>query len=439
MLYDVFICHASEDKTKFVRPLANRLKQHHIEVWFDEFSLSVGDSLRESIDKGLSKSRFGIVVLSRNFFKKKWPTNELNGLFARETSGENQIILPIWHRINAKEIMKHSPLLADRKAVKSAKGIDYVCTELLKKLRPDTSPLIIARDMLIECGLEPPVISDEWWLDVIEASNRLPAGGCVPPENTCWGRWTFPLPCWGTRGKDRGVWLAWTACQMKWEEAAEKLKITQITKLETVLSFINSYQGLNKICHENPHFLALYAPQLTIRGFGGEFEGDFDKLLNSTMYKDEVALRHPNIGRLDPAHVACQFVQGDIFSPEVRYYEHFEYLVWFLSDDSDWLPKKIKAFLIDGMKKWAVWLSPGKSYDWDKVKDFSVALMDAKNLQSFKLTTKSKTALLNWITHSLKVLGISDKPRLIMNRFLDHGFIESCIEENRIRAKKKQK
>ncbi len=70
MLYDAFICHASEDKDVFVRPLAEKLRESHLEIWYDEFSLKVGDSLRESIDKGLSKCRFGIVILSPAFFNK---------------------------------------------------------------------------------------------------------------------------------------------------------------------------------------------------------------------------------------------------------------------------------------------------------------------------------------------------------------------------------
>jgi TIR domain len=59
MLYDVFISHASEDKDGFVRLLAGQLKERRIEVWYEEFSLRPGDSLRQSIDQGLSKSRYG--------------------------------------------------------------------------------------------------------------------------------------------------------------------------------------------------------------------------------------------------------------------------------------------------------------------------------------------------------------------------------------------
>ena len=67
--YDVFISHASEDKEDVVRPLAKSLKEKGISVWYDEFELKIGDSLRRKIDQGLSKSRFGIVVISRAFMK----------------------------------------------------------------------------------------------------------------------------------------------------------------------------------------------------------------------------------------------------------------------------------------------------------------------------------------------------------------------------------
>lgn len=70
MLYDVFISHAGEDKADFVSPLAELLRGHRVEVWFDEFTLTVGMSLRQSIDSELAKSRFGIVVLSPGFFGK---------------------------------------------------------------------------------------------------------------------------------------------------------------------------------------------------------------------------------------------------------------------------------------------------------------------------------------------------------------------------------
>lgn len=68
--YDVFISHASEDKDCVVRPLAHALRIKGLNVWYDEFELKIGDSLRRKIDQGLSRSRFGIVVISRSFIKK---------------------------------------------------------------------------------------------------------------------------------------------------------------------------------------------------------------------------------------------------------------------------------------------------------------------------------------------------------------------------------
>src|SRR3990172_4215133 len=70
--YDAFISHASEDKDKLVKPLAKGLAKLGFRVWYDEFELTVGDSLRQSIDRGLATSRYGIVVLSKAFLAKNW-------------------------------------------------------------------------------------------------------------------------------------------------------------------------------------------------------------------------------------------------------------------------------------------------------------------------------------------------------------------------------
>lgn len=77
--YDAFISHATEDKESVVKPLAKQLDRMGYRVWYDEFELTVGDSLRQSIDRGLGTSRYGVVVLSQAFFAKNWPQYELNG------------------------------------------------------------------------------------------------------------------------------------------------------------------------------------------------------------------------------------------------------------------------------------------------------------------------------------------------------------------------
>jgi hypothetical protein len=123
--WDVFVCHASEDKDNFVRPLARGLETHGLKVWFDEFTLTVGDSLRRSIDRGLAGSRFGVVVISPDFLQKEWPQRELDGLVARETGGV-KVILPVWHKATADLIRRHSLTLADKVAVSSARGLEHV-------------------------------------------------------------------------------------------------------------------------------------------------------------------------------------------------------------------------------------------------------------------------------------------------------------------------
>ncbi|MCW4470354.1 DUF1883 domain-containing protein [Flavobacterium sp. MFBS3-15] len=117
--YDVFISHASEDKDDIVRPLAHALQSKQLRVWYDEFELRIGDSLRQKIDKGLANSRFGIVVLSKNFIRKGWTNYELDGIITKSISGE-QIVLPLWHNITKQEVMDFSPSLADKVARNTA-------------------------------------------------------------------------------------------------------------------------------------------------------------------------------------------------------------------------------------------------------------------------------------------------------------------------------
>ncbi|MFB2713485.1 toll/interleukin-1 receptor domain-containing protein [Aeromonas veronii] len=115
----MFISHASEDKAGFVKPLADELIELGVSVWYDEYTLRIGDSLRRSIDKGLAESKYGLIILSKAFFEKNWTQYELNGLVVKEMEG-NKVILPIWHNITKDEIMRLSPSLVDKVALNSA-------------------------------------------------------------------------------------------------------------------------------------------------------------------------------------------------------------------------------------------------------------------------------------------------------------------------------
>jgi len=132
--WDVFLCHASEDKDSFVRPLANALRAEGLRVWFDESILRVGDGLRRSIDKGLQESKFGAVIISPSFFKKQWPQRELDGLVAKEID-DRRVVLPVWHNVSQIEVREHSITLADRIAANSAEGIQAVVAKLLLAIK----------------------------------------------------------------------------------------------------------------------------------------------------------------------------------------------------------------------------------------------------------------------------------------------------------------
>lgn len=118
--HDVFISHASEDKEDVALPLADLLLDRGVEVWYDDFALTVGDSLRRTIDRGLTSSRFGVIVLSPDFFRKEWPQAELDGLVAKQRSSGSKVILPIWHRLTKDDVLAASPTLADLKALNTA-------------------------------------------------------------------------------------------------------------------------------------------------------------------------------------------------------------------------------------------------------------------------------------------------------------------------------
>lgn len=132
--FDIFISHASEDKNAIARPLYNALVERGISVWFDEAVIKLGDSLRRKIDEGLSKCRYGVVILSPHFLSKEWPQRELDGLVARETALGEKRILPIWHELDRDTLLRYSPPLADRMAGLSEDGVSVLVEKILQVL-----------------------------------------------------------------------------------------------------------------------------------------------------------------------------------------------------------------------------------------------------------------------------------------------------------------
>jgi hypothetical protein len=469
MLFDLFICHASEDKDNFVRPLAELLQKENVEVWYDEFSLKLGDSIRRSIDKGLSQSRFGVVVISPSFLKKEWTQYELDGLTEKEISGKEKVILPIWHDIEYKEVLQYSPSLANKKAALSKNGLQKIVKEIMGVIHPQGSPLISARDMLIDWGVTPPVVTDEYWIDVIEASNRANSFGATIPDNSIWGRWSFPIPPKDRDAKNWGERLAWTAMQMSWTNKADSIPISPITDPTELLDFIYKEPGLYETCLTFPNFTAEYAPQLTIRGFEGDFEEVFEKeylisLAEGRKRRDENsnygsaltidkqspecesswALRHEYFGYYTPKQVAYEYFNGGMFGPQVSPFESFEHLIWLFSNKCKWLPERIHKCLREGMIESSNWIwgelgGSDKGGNWitngalaDKLYSLS------RNKNEFSWTKKIVDDCKNRIKYSIEELDLEESVDDLFEIFVSTKMPEKWIE-NRKKINKKRK
>jgi len=451
MQYDVFICHASEDKDDFVRPLAEKLRQQHLDVWYDEFSLKIGDSLTQKIDEGLSKSRYGIVVLSPNFFKKPWAKRELNGLTLREMVEDRNLILPIWHRVNVQDVMQYSPSLADKKAGSSSDGINALIRELIKRIKPDESPLIAARNYLIGLNVDTPSISDEWWLDMVEYKEFLKY-----PDLNMGKRWIFPLPYPNEdNGLKRGHNIAATALQLDWSFEGEELNISPTTHPEIVHEFIHRWPGLYDCARTNPEVLAMYVPQLTIPGFDSGFEDVFDKLLEpknknidrifsygrhdtidgkEPLCGDIIALRHPSFGNYTPEELGNWYFNAHDTTYLRSHWDTFEGLVWLLSSDSDWLPENLKDTFIKGICNRDRWSRDVNNYH----NLFTKALL-YKDRKQFKLTKGVKDGLNELVTNALQNLEINQNPEIIAKRIIDVGLVKGYYDYMDWLNKKRQK
>lgn len=132
--HDVFICHASEDKADFVDELATKAEAAGLKVWYDNFNVEWGESLRQKIDHGLAGSYLGVVVLSSSFFAKPWAQYELDGLVQKEMAGEGRV-LPIWHKVTLDEVRKASPSLAGRLALNTMTETTDDIVEKLVEMR----------------------------------------------------------------------------------------------------------------------------------------------------------------------------------------------------------------------------------------------------------------------------------------------------------------
>ena len=127
--WDFFISHAFQDARDIAKPLSDALNAKGLMSWYADYALKAGDNIRASIEYGLARSRFGIVILSKQFLEMRWTQIELNDLATREMNGK-KVILPVWDKVGFRDVYDYSPVLADRVAVSTEKGLEYVVQRL---------------------------------------------------------------------------------------------------------------------------------------------------------------------------------------------------------------------------------------------------------------------------------------------------------------------
>lgn len=117
-LRDVFLCHAWDDRRGVAKDLHDLLESRGVSVWFSEKDVPLGTSLLREIDKGLAKSRVGIVMVTpallRRVKAEGIADKELSALLARD------LLVPIVHDTTYEALREVSPLLGSRSGLSTA-------------------------------------------------------------------------------------------------------------------------------------------------------------------------------------------------------------------------------------------------------------------------------------------------------------------------------
>lgn len=112
-MFDVFICHASEDKSDIAHPLNEALKGENLQVFIDDEQIFLGDSLIDEINSALRRSRFVVAIISAKSIKKGWPMQELKSVLSQQISTGSKRLIPVIKKEDLAVVMEELPLLHD--------------------------------------------------------------------------------------------------------------------------------------------------------------------------------------------------------------------------------------------------------------------------------------------------------------------------------------
>lgn len=117
-LRDIFLCHAWDDRQGVAKELCNLLVASRVSVWFSENDIGLGEPFLRAIDRGLAKSRIGIVLVTPALLKSLPAAGvadkELSVLLARDQ------LVPIVHNTTYEALREVSPMLASRNGLDTA-------------------------------------------------------------------------------------------------------------------------------------------------------------------------------------------------------------------------------------------------------------------------------------------------------------------------------
>lgn len=136
-LRDIFLCHAWDDRKGAAKELHDILESKGVSVWFSEKDVALGSPLMREIDKGLIKSRVGIVLVTPSFLKRITGAGiadkELSALLARD------LLIPIVHDTTYENLRDASPLLGSRSGLSTIEdSMVEIASKLAELVTPET-------------------------------------------------------------------------------------------------------------------------------------------------------------------------------------------------------------------------------------------------------------------------------------------------------------
>lgn len=138
-LRDVFLCHAWDDRGGAAKELHDLLEARGVSVWFSEKDVVLGTPLLREIDKGLAKSRVGVVLVTPALLRRVQGAGisekELSALLARD------LLVPIVHGTTYEALRDVSPLLGSRTGLNTADDtMEIVAAKLAELVAPELCP-----------------------------------------------------------------------------------------------------------------------------------------------------------------------------------------------------------------------------------------------------------------------------------------------------------